>query len=137
MASSLAKDLCYLTIREAGSLIQRQELSPVELTTAHLQRIEELDGRLRSFVALQADEAMAEARVAEAEILMRAPIGVRCTVSRWPTRTSSTRVGCPAKAGRMRRNSVTSLKKPLPSGSYGMLGRYCWGSWRWTAGPSG
>jgi aspartyl-tRNA(Asn)/glutamyl-tRNA(Gln) amidotransferase subunit A len=69
MASSLAKDLCYLTIREAGSLIQRQELSPVELTTAHLQRIEELDGRLRSFVALQADEAMAEARVAEAEIL--------------------------------------------------------------------
>ena len=39
MATSANQDLCYLTINEAGSLIRKQELSPVELIQAHLQRI--------------------------------------------------------------------------------------------------
>ena len=69
MASNTIEQLCYLTIQEAGGLIQKRVLSPVELTRAHLQRIEDLDGRLKSFVALVPEEAMAEARVAEAEIL--------------------------------------------------------------------
>ena len=69
MSSRSNQELCYLTISEAGSLIRKQELSPVELIQAHLQRIEELDGRVRAFVGLQAEEAMAEARAAEAEVL--------------------------------------------------------------------
>ncbi|MCH9013702.1 MAG: hypothetical protein IIA68_11710 [Proteobacteria bacterium] len=69
MTTKTDKELCYLTIKEAAELIQKQELSPVELTQAHLRRIEDLDGRLRSFVALTPDEAMTEARAAEAEIL--------------------------------------------------------------------
>ncbi len=69
MSSRSNQELCYLTISEASRLIRKQELSPMELTRAHLQRIEELDGRVRSYVALRAEGAMAEARTAEAEIL--------------------------------------------------------------------
>ena len=49
MASKTVEQLCYLTIQEAADLIQKRELSPVELTQAHLQRIEDLDGKLRAF----------------------------------------------------------------------------------------
>ena len=61
--------LHYLSIRQAGELIQRGELSPVELTRACLDRIEATDDRLHSFILLLADEALAQARIAEAEVL--------------------------------------------------------------------
>jgi aspartyl-tRNA(Asn)/glutamyl-tRNA(Gln) amidotransferase subunit A len=58
----------FLTIAEAGRLIETKELSPVELTESRLARIEKLDGRLNSFIRVLADEARAAARIAEAEI---------------------------------------------------------------------
>ena len=58
----------YLTVAEAARLIERKELSPVELTESRLQRIERLDGRLNSFIRVLGDAARAEARTAEAEI---------------------------------------------------------------------
>ncbi len=61
--------LHYLTIGEASELIRRQELSPVELTRACLDRIDATDGQLHSFITLLADEALDAARNAEAEIL--------------------------------------------------------------------
>ena len=61
--------LHYLSMRQAGELIQRGELSPVELTRACLDRIDSTDDRLHSFILLLADEALAQARTAEAEIL--------------------------------------------------------------------
>ena len=61
--------LHYLSIRQAGELIQRGELSPVELTRACLDRIQATDGRLNSFILLLADDALAQARTAEAEVL--------------------------------------------------------------------
>ena len=61
--------LHYLSIRQAGELIQRGELSPVELTRACLDRIQATDDRLHSFILLLADEALAQARTAEAEVL--------------------------------------------------------------------
>ncbi len=63
------KELHYLTIREASRLIKSLELSPVELTRAFLERIEEVDNRLKSYVTLLAESALAEACTAEAEIL--------------------------------------------------------------------
>ncbi|MGH2617181.1 MAG: amidase [Thermomicrobiales bacterium] len=65
---SASDDLCYLTISQAASLIRRGALSPVELTQAHLDRIERLDGRLGCFITVAADAARAEARAAEREI---------------------------------------------------------------------
>src|SRR5216684_2095434 len=58
----------YLTIAEAARLIEKRELSPVELVDSRLDRIARLDGRLNSFIHLLAEEARADARAAEAEI---------------------------------------------------------------------
>ncbi len=58
----------YLTIAEAARLIEKRELSPVELVDSRLDRIARLDGRLNSFIRLLAEEARADARAAEAEI---------------------------------------------------------------------
>ncbi|HTW50333.1 MAG TPA: amidase [Stellaceae bacterium] len=59
----------FLTIAEAARLIEKKELSPVELTESRLARIEKLDGRLHSFIRVLADEAHAAARTAESEIM--------------------------------------------------------------------
>src|SRR5579863_10466358 len=58
----------YLTIAEAARLIEKKELSPVELVDSRLDRIARLDGRLHSFIRVLAEEARRDARVAEAEI---------------------------------------------------------------------
>ena len=58
----------YLTIAEAARLIEKKELSPVELTESRLARIDKLDGRLHSFIRVLPDAARAAARAAEAEI---------------------------------------------------------------------
>src|SRR5579864_8298795 len=58
----------YLTIADAARLIEKKELSPVELVDSRLKRIARLDGKLNSFIRLLADDARADARAAEAEI---------------------------------------------------------------------
>ncbi len=60
--------LHYQTIAEVGARLQSRELSPVELTSAILDRIETLDGDLKSYATLMADSALATARTAEQEI---------------------------------------------------------------------
>ena len=60
--------LHYQTISEVGARLKARELSPVELTTAILERIEALDGYLKSYATVMADSALASARAAEAEI---------------------------------------------------------------------
>src|SRR5499427_864932 len=58
----------YLTIAEAARLIEKRELSPVELVDSRLDRIARLDGRLHSFIRVLSDAARHEARATEAEI---------------------------------------------------------------------
>lgn len=60
--------LHYQTIAEVGARLQARELSPVELTQAILERIEALDGDLKSYATVMADSAVASARAAEQEI---------------------------------------------------------------------
>ena len=60
--------LHYLTLRDVARLIETRAISPVELTQLMLDRIAAVDGRLKSFATVMADEAMASARAAEAEI---------------------------------------------------------------------
>ena len=61
--------LYFLTIHQAGELMRRGELSPVELTRACLDRIADTDDRLHSFILLLEDDALEQARVAESEML--------------------------------------------------------------------
>lgn len=62
-------NLTSLTIKEAADLVRNLELSPVELTEACLSRIEELNPMLNAFISITAKEALAQARIAEKEIL--------------------------------------------------------------------
>jgi aspartyl-tRNA(Asn)/glutamyl-tRNA(Gln) amidotransferase subunit A len=55
-----------LTIAEAGRQIAARQLSPVELTQAHLARIRALDSTLNAFVLVTEERAMADAHAAEA-----------------------------------------------------------------------
>ena len=64
-----ATELCYLTIREASSRLQSGQLSPVDLTRAFLDRIEQLDDTLQSYITVLPERAMAAARAAEADLL--------------------------------------------------------------------
>ena len=62
-------DLHFLTITEAASLIERRQLSPVALTRAFLDRIAAIDPQLNAYLLVTADEALDQARIAEAEIM--------------------------------------------------------------------
>jgi amidase len=63
-----AIDLHYLGLVDAGRKIQAKELSSVGTTKAMLERIEALDGKLKSFAYVMADSALAEAAAADKEI---------------------------------------------------------------------
>lgn len=66
-ASSMT-DLHFLTIAQASARIKARRLSPVELTTAFLARVRQLDGMLNSHLLVLEEQAMADATKAEAEI---------------------------------------------------------------------
>jgi aspartyl-tRNA(Asn)/glutamyl-tRNA(Gln) amidotransferase subunit A len=56
------------SIGEASELLRKRELSPVELTKNCLQRIETLNPVLNAFITVTVEQALAQARAAEAEI---------------------------------------------------------------------
>ena len=62
------RSLDFLSIAEAAALISARELSPVDLVRAQLDRIDQLDGGLKSFITLLPDRALAAAREAEVSI---------------------------------------------------------------------
>ena len=61
-------ELWSLSIAQAAPLIETGQLSPVELTEAHLDRIDRTDSTLNSFITLLADEAMEQAVRAKDEV---------------------------------------------------------------------
>lgn len=67
----------YADIHVVSERIRSGQVSPVQLCEHLLERIDELDGRLQSYVSVDADGARAAARLAEAEIaggLWRGPL---------------------------------------------------------------
>ena len=60
--------LHFKTITEIAKAIASKQLSPVEITTAMLGRIAQLDGQLMSYATVMAEHAMAAAQKAEREI---------------------------------------------------------------------
>ncbi len=60
--------LHFRTITEIAEDIASKQLSPVGITSAMLQRIEELDGQLKSYATVIAEQAIAAAQEAEHEI---------------------------------------------------------------------
>ena len=68
-AATLGTDLHFLSIAEAASLIERRQLSPVALTRAFLDRIAAIDPQFNAYLLVTAEQAMDQARAAEAEIM--------------------------------------------------------------------
>ena len=57
-----------MTIREAAESLRRRRVSAAELTTASLSRIERTNPTLRAFIAVTAEQALRQARQADAEL---------------------------------------------------------------------
>jgi len=70
-----ATDLCYTPATELSSLIKTKAISPVELTRAVLDRIEQANPKLNAFCALTADPALDAARRAEAAVMRDDTLG--------------------------------------------------------------
>lgn len=62
------RDLCALSIADAGAALHDHRISSRELTEAHLRRIERLDPVLHAFVTVTADRARADAEAADHEL---------------------------------------------------------------------
>ncbi len=77
-------DLDALTIHESAALLRRREVSSRELAQAALDRIAAVDGRVRAFLTLTADQALAQAAAAdrrlaqdEAGELLGVPVAIK------------------------------------------------------------
>ena len=66
-------ELHSLTAHEAADLLRRREVSSVELTQAHLDRIAAVEPSVEAFVAVTADRALADAEAADARIAAGTP----------------------------------------------------------------
>ena len=62
-------NLYKLSISEASKLLNKKELSPVDLVNSHLNRIKETEGKLNSFITVLEDTSRKLAIQAEREIL--------------------------------------------------------------------
>ncbi|MCD6400656.1 MAG: amidase [Anaerolineales bacterium] len=61
--------LTSLSIHEISALISKREISPVEITSACLERITSIEPKINGFITLTGDIALEQAKVAEKEIL--------------------------------------------------------------------
>lgn len=68
-------ELCFTSATELAQLIRRRVLSPVEITSAVLGRIERLNPRWGAYVAVHAERALGEARAAERAVMAGEPLG--------------------------------------------------------------
>ena len=61
-------DLPFLSVVELSRLLKCQEISPVELTEAYLDRVDRFDSKLNAYITVVPEMAMEQARKAEAQI---------------------------------------------------------------------
>jgi aspartyl-tRNA(Asn)/glutamyl-tRNA(Gln) amidotransferase subunit A len=69
MNAATESELAFLSIEKAALLLQRRELSPVDLVDAALARIERWDSEFHAFLTVLAEPARRRAKLAEKEIL--------------------------------------------------------------------
>jgi Asp-tRNA(Asn)/Glu-tRNA(Gln) amidotransferase A subunit family amidase len=67
--SATRSDLYLLSLEDAAKLVAAKQVSPVELTEAALARIEQLQPKLNAFITITGEQARAQARAAESEIV--------------------------------------------------------------------
>ncbi|MDO5674301.1 MAG: Asp-tRNA(Asn)/Glu-tRNA(Gln) amidotransferase subunit GatA [bacterium] len=77
-------ELYTLDLHQALSLLEQGEISSLELTQSHLNRIEAVDGRIKAYITVGAEQALAQAKRADADraqgragLLCGAPLGLK------------------------------------------------------------
>src|SRR6516225_8982588 len=103
----------FSSIAQTLDRYRNRQTSPVEVITAHLDRIRRLQPKLNAFVHLDAESALARARSLESSILTGEPLkplaGIPLTV-----KSSLDVVGWPCPAGSLlRKNNIPSTDAPL------------------------
>lgn len=63
--SYMKKDLCFLTLKEALEKLRNREITSQELVGACISRINEVEEKVKAFVTLTTNEAIAEAIIAD------------------------------------------------------------------------
>ena len=71
----MSSDLIYSDATKLSELIHTRAVSPVEVVQAHLDRIEAVNPKINAIVTLRADEALADAKAAEAAVLAGENLG--------------------------------------------------------------
>ena len=91
----MSADLCGLKISELTTRLSRREVSPVEVAQAFLARIAALDPELNTYITVDEEGALAQAREAEARIargeagpLMGVPLGIKDVMATKGLRTT-------------------------------------------------
>ena len=70
-----AEDLCYTPAVELVELIRSKEISPVELTTTFLERIEKINPLVNAYCTVAAEYALESARAAEKSLMEGQELG--------------------------------------------------------------
>ena len=130
-------DLRELTIADAGRLLERRQLSPVELAEAYLGAIERLNPEINAYVTVTAERARADAERTTAEIaagnylgpLHGIPIGLK---DLYDTAGIETFGGAEVLRGRVPEVDSTPARKLREAGSV-LLGKtntheFAWGT---------
>ena len=76
--NSGADELAFASASRQAALMREKRLSPVELVTAYLERIERLDERLRAFITVCGESALVEARQASSPPPVRPSCAATC-----------------------------------------------------------
>jgi aspartyl-tRNA(Asn)/glutamyl-tRNA(Gln) amidotransferase subunit A len=64
-------DLCYLPATEMAKRIRAKKLSPVEIVTALLERIAEVNPKVNCYCVVRAEQALADAKQAERAVMKK------------------------------------------------------------------
>jgi len=134
-------DLHWLTASEAARAFAAKTLSPVELMTALLQRIDQLDHRVNAFIRLDGDAAMTMARNAEAEIhagrsrgpLHGVPVGIKdiiCPPMNSPSVAPASICRFPPRATPGTPTTIPAVLPPAPAPGLRPV------SFRWHSAPT-
>ena len=118
-------DICDLDLKGVSDAIRTKAISSVEATEAYLQRIEQHDGVLQSYITITADLARAQARRADAELaqghtrgpLHGVPIGLKDLISVAGVRSLAARRCWHTTSPPKTRRSPRSWSRLAPSSS--------------------
>jgi amidase len=134
-------EICRGSLAHAAALLESRSVSPVELTSAMLDRIDRLNPHVRAYVHVDGERALDAARAAEAEIaddryrgpLHGIPLGVKDIID---TADMPTECGSFIHEGRRPAQDATAVSRLRDAGTV-LLGKHATTEFAWIGYPPG